>query len=33
MIVNNLKESIVICSNQQIEFANDLFVKNYEKQI
>ena len=31
VIVNNLKESIVIVSNQQIEFTNDLFVRNYEK--
>ena len=33
MIVNNLKESIIIVSNHQIEFTNDLFVRNYEKQI
>jgi hypothetical protein len=33
MIVNNLKESIMICSNKKIEYVNDLFVKKFEKQI
>lgn len=31
VIVNNLKECIVIISNQQIEYTNDLFVRNYDK--
>jgi hypothetical protein len=30
MIVNNLKESIMICSNKQIEYVNDLFVNKFE---
>ena len=33
MIVNNLKESIMICSNKQIEYVNDLFVNKFEMQI
>ena len=33
MIVNNLKESIMICSNKQIEYVNDLFVNKFETQI
>ena len=33
IIVNNLKESIMICSNKQIEYVNDLFVNNFELQI
>lgn len=28
-IVNNLKESIMICSNKQIDYANDLFIKKF----
>ena len=28
-IVNNLKESIMICSNKQIDYANDLFVNKF----
>ena len=30
MIVNNLKESIMICSNKQIDYVNDLFVNKFE---
>ena len=30
MIVNNLKESIMICSNKQIDYVNNLFVNKFE---
>ena len=33
MIVNNLKESIMICSNKQIDYVNDLFVNKFQMQI